>query len=287
METRHCAGCGAELRPDARFCEQCGLPCTEEAPVQTDKRAEDLFASRRPATVEELKQYCAMRGMPLEKMRFFIGEDYRQPKAVGIYRDEGSGRYVVYKNKGDGSRAVRYEGPDEAYAVNEIYQKLLSECHMRGIYPENYGKPGGMRNRGASDAGTNGTRSARGGSGKVPKKSAWPVIILGAAILIAIVIFTANSRKDGYYRAGDRTYYSYHDVWYIAYDSGYYRSDPIADYEYMGDSYSGDWGIADFADSSAYREIREREAREAEERRNSNDDWDDWDIGGTDWGSDW
>ena len=38
---------------------------------------------------------------------------------------------MVYKNKADGSRAVRYSGPDEAYAVRELYLKLKSEVDLR------------------------------------------------------------------------------------------------------------------------------------------------------------
>ena len=35
--------------------------------------------------------------------------------------------FIVYKNKADGTRAVRYKGTDEAYAVNELYLKLKDE----------------------------------------------------------------------------------------------------------------------------------------------------------------
>ncbi len=86
---------------------------------------ENNGGTRIPQTIEELKAFCAEKGMPLEKMRFFIGENIQEPKAFGIYRDEND-RFVVYKNKADGSRAVRYSGPDEAYAVRELYLKLKS-----------------------------------------------------------------------------------------------------------------------------------------------------------------
>ena len=83
-----------------------------------------------PKTIEELKAFCRAKNLPLEKMRFYIGMDFRQPKAFGIYKDS-DGNFVVYKNKGDGTRAERYRGKDEAYAVNEIYQKLRSEIQIR------------------------------------------------------------------------------------------------------------------------------------------------------------
>ena len=80
----------------------------------------------RPKTIEELKAFCAEKGMPLEQMRFYIGEDFPEPRAFGIFQDE-NGEFVVYKNKADGTRSVRYHGTDEAYAVNELYEKLKSE----------------------------------------------------------------------------------------------------------------------------------------------------------------
>ena len=152
-----CPHCGALVLPQEKFCAQCGGPLDVEAPEQEAPEQEATASEAdstirlempaqaapapaiptRPQTIEALKAYCAANGMPLERMRFFIGQDYRQPRAFGIYRD--GDQFVVYKNKGDGSRAVRYHGPDEAYAVNELFQKLLDECHLRGIYPD--GKP--------------------------------------------------------------------------------------------------------------------------------------------------
>ena len=72
-------------------------------------------ASQVPTTIDELKSFCTAHNMPLEKMRFFIGEDYKGARAFGIFKD-GSGDFVVYKNKDNGQRAVRYKGKDEAYA---------------------------------------------------------------------------------------------------------------------------------------------------------------------------
>ncbi len=76
-------------------------------------------------TIEDLcGWYNAHNLPPYETTRFFIGVDYKKPRAFGIYRD--GNEFVVYKNKDNGERAVRYKGPDEAYAVNEIYLKLKS-----------------------------------------------------------------------------------------------------------------------------------------------------------------
>ena len=79
-----------------------------------------------PKTIEELKKWYADRNLPpYETTRFFIGQNYTAPRAFGIY--EENSEFIVYKNKDDGTRAIRYQGTDEAYAVNELYLKLKSE----------------------------------------------------------------------------------------------------------------------------------------------------------------
>ena len=74
--------------------------------------------------------------LPLEEMRTFIGEDYKGAKAFGIYKDETDGTFVVYKNKEDGTRAVRYKGSDEAYAVNELYQKMKERVAVQKAHQQ-------------------------------------------------------------------------------------------------------------------------------------------------------
>ena len=127
--TSKCPYCGSTVRSDERSCPNCGA---ENSRFVVDEPG-TVF---RPKTIGELQEYCAERGMPLLRMRFFIGEDYPEPKAFGIYQDGAD--FIVYKNKADGSRAVRYRGPDQAYAVGELYDKLLEECHNRGIYPDGH-----------------------------------------------------------------------------------------------------------------------------------------------------
>ena len=50
----------------------------------------------------------------------------RQIPKSGVYQDE-LGDYIVYKNKADGTRVIRYQGPDEEFAVHELYQRFLEE----------------------------------------------------------------------------------------------------------------------------------------------------------------
>ena len=81
-----------------------------------------------PKTISELQQWYKDRNLPDESItRFFIGKNYEGSRAFGIYKDEKTGTFIVYKNKSDGSRAIRYKGNDEEYAVNELYLKLKEE----------------------------------------------------------------------------------------------------------------------------------------------------------------
>ena len=132
--TGKCEYCGGVILSSDKTCPSCGatnLHYVEDAPSVV----------LTPHTIKELAEYCAERNMPLQRMRFFIGENYREPKAFGIYQNS-AGEFVVYKNKADGSRSIRYRGRDEAYAVSELYLKLLDECHKRNIWPDTPdGKP--------------------------------------------------------------------------------------------------------------------------------------------------
>jgi hypothetical protein len=126
--TRKCEYCGGIILSRDKTCPTCGatnLLYVEDA----------TSVVLTPHTIKELAEYCAERNMPLHRMRFFIGENYTKPKAFGIYQNN-AGEFVVYKNKADGSRSIRYIGFDEEYAVKEIYLKLLDECHKRNIWPD-------------------------------------------------------------------------------------------------------------------------------------------------------
>ena len=132
--TGKCEYCGGLVLSSDKTCPSCGaanLLYVEDSPSVV----------LTPHTIEELKEYCAERNMPLQRMRFFIGENYQKPKAFGIYQN-AAGEFIVYKNKADGSRSFRYTGRDEEYAVKELYMKLLDECHKRNIWPDTPdGKP--------------------------------------------------------------------------------------------------------------------------------------------------
>lgn len=264
--TGKCQYCDGTVSSTEKVCPHCGAP----NPNYVEDTPRTVFL---PKTIDELKEYCAERGMPLLRMRFFIGEDYRQPRAFGIYRD--GDEFVVYKNKSDGSRAIRYRGPDEAHAVNEIFMKLLDECHSRGIYPD--GKPSG-------------TRQASSASSK--KKNSWFGVIFFfaiAALMIAVLVFSSCShRKDGYYDFDDGLmWYRYGTSWYYTNDDtsvgSWYEGDaPTSDYDdyYQGDSFDSDWGVSNFKNSTTWDDIQS-------DNSSSSSDYSSWDSGGTDWDSDW
>ena len=292
---KYCASCGAKADDGSFFCSECGalLPqsgaAVQAAPAEESLPAEESGRVRTPQTIDELLAFCERHKLPLAKMRFFIGLDYPGARAFGIFRD-ADGQFVVYKNKADGSRAVRYRGPDEAYAVHEIFEKLKSEATVQRAHaaskkngytpPETY-------------TGENG--AAPSSSGKKRKSSRLLIFLLAAAAAITIGRTVAHIRpqiQPGYYSYGGNTYYSQQDNWYI-YDDGLDYWYPVsvedelqnnAENYYESYSYNADYGVSDFAESDYY----DYDAGSSSDWDWDWDDDDDWDSGSDwDWDSDW
>ena len=102
MEVK-CEYCGSMIDDKLEKCPNCG------APNEHMKR----MVNGTPKTIAELADWYKARKLPpYETTRFFIGINYKEPRAFGIY--EENGEFIVYKNKDDGSRAIRYQGKDEA-----------------------------------------------------------------------------------------------------------------------------------------------------------------------------
>lgn len=113
-----CKYCGGLFDDTRTECPHCGG--LNDDVVRT--------AREQPATIEELAKWYQDKGLPpYETTRFFIGQDYQGPRAFGICKDASNGNFVVYKNMDSGRRVIRYEGRDEAYAVNELFQRLKQE----------------------------------------------------------------------------------------------------------------------------------------------------------------
>lgn len=121
-----CDYCGFFIDEELSQCPHCGAP-------NAHMRRNDEQA---PKTIAQLQAWYEEHHLPpYEKTRFFIGINYDKPKAYGIYEQDGI--FCVYKNKADGTRAIRYEGKDEAYAVNELYEKLKLEiAYQKGLNKE-------------------------------------------------------------------------------------------------------------------------------------------------------
>ena len=82
--------------------------------------------TKAPETIVELKQYCTDNDVPVKSLRVRIGWNDPNPKCYGIYKDEETGEFVVYKNKSDGTRFEKYRGMDEKLAVDTLFEKVNS-----------------------------------------------------------------------------------------------------------------------------------------------------------------
>ena len=249
-------------------CPHCG------APNKNVRRS----TADQPVTVEELKEWYTKQGLPpAEVTRFFIGEDYKDPKAFGIYKDASTGNFVVYKNKADGSRAVRYEGTDEAFAVNEIFMRLKQEILEQKAHNLKSDSKANSSGNGVSETGTSQEASKTGKSSKPPK---WLIIVLVAifgqgVFFVAFMIFSLISGmvkgftipNTGYYQKDGQTYYYYsesnHDVWAV-YDNNDWVETEVngellkwktAKPYYKGNAFNDGLGTSDFTQSILYDDV--------------------------------
>ena len=266
-----------------------------------------------PKTIEELRAFAESKNLPLQQMRFFLGEDIREPRAFGIYKDEG-GNCIVYKNKSDGSRVIRYRGEDEAYAVNELYQKMRTEVVEQKAKQRVYPTRSSSRPFGASSA----AKPVSGRQRNIKRIAAALIILTLVAIFAAALILPDN----GYYYY-ENSYYYTEDTgssWYI-YDEVTETWSPCAKIKELARNWR-DYKIADAAsaaeddsdNSTVYvdtyyspyygysydsgSDYSYSDSWDSDDSYDSwNDDWDDddwdwdsgsdWDSSYTDWDSDW
>ena len=296
---QRCEYCGNWIDDTDETCPHCGAP------------NEHMMASAEgvPKTIEELKAFCEAHHLPLEDMRFFVGEDFKEPRAFGIYQDGED--FVVYKNKANGERAVRYRGHDEAYAVNELYQKMKSEIANQRLHQANKGA--GRRREMRAKARE---AHARGAKGRGAKGGRWARIrsnldvIIVLAVLVAsvgaLIYMMVDGPYAGYYDYEDTTYYHNGSGWYYfdATASDWTRDDdpPATLLENSQDYYTTyEWddslGATDFTESPYYVPPSSSDEGDDDGWYDWDSDWDDddwdwdssdtWDSGYTDWDSDW
>ncbi|MBP3196948.1 MAG: hypothetical protein J6N21_08070 [Butyrivibrio sp.] len=283
-----CDYCGNTYEDTQEKCPSCGAPNPSHQ------------NTGQPKTIEELKDWYRKRNLPdSEVTRFFIGEDYKQPKAFGIYKDE-NGQFIVYKNKADGSRAVRYQGKDEEYAVNELYQKLKDEIvHQKYLNDE---KRPGNSSSGTERSSSNRNKKSKSILDGLLVKGG---IFLGIMFLISTFVITPfKNRHNGYYNYDSNYIYSYQDDWYYWDDSEWIFIDQdipdnkaiINDIESNRDEYylSKEWNSTytfdNWDNSPYYQQYQSSDTSDHDSDRDTDYDWDSndsWDSGGTDWDTDW
>lgn len=259
-----CEYCGAMIDETSERCPNCGAPLS----------GANRTSNEQPKTIEELQAWYVAHHLPPEEItRFFIGKNIKEPKAFGIYKDS-NGDCVVYKNKSTGERAIRYQGSDEAYAVNELYQRLRAEIvDQKGRNPGNPAPPSTPKKKGCTKRGC-----------------LIAIIIFFAMGILAVLLDDSapngyyNYQGTEYYHQGSSWYYYDADVddWFKASDVDEITSDNADDYRIF--NHSG----KDFESSSWYDSGSSNDDHDWDD----DDDWgssssSDWDSGSTDWDSDW
>lgn len=228
-----CKYCGSNYSDTELECPNCGAAndCVNRTAAGT------------PKTIDELLKWAGQHHLPLDQMRTYIGQDVRDARAYGIYKDPVSEDFVVYKNKSDGSRAERYRGKDEAYAVNELYQKMKARVAEQKAHQMPNVDSGSTQEP---------ERSTPSGQRRRLLKSVLTVIIFIIIVVFGFEFYVFSLLSDdklpsvssGYYRYDSDMYYHDHgDYWYIWND----RSDTWS-------SYDADPGWSLFEDSDSYYE---------------------------------
>ena len=281
-----CDYCGSDINDTDEKCPYC---CATNSHYQK-------VAPTQPKTIEELQLWYQSKNLPPENVtRFFIGKDISEPKAFGIYKDPNTGKFIVYKNKADGSRAIRYEGDDETFAVNEIFQKLRTTITAQKAHNAE------MRSASQPDRNTYRRR----------KRSSALSSVISLIIVIFIILFIYLMPRifSNFSMGTNNRYYEYDGDYYYNIMGDYYLYDSESgDWDYYGNYapfygenyedyiYDGDLAednISDFKDSDSYADWFDNYYDSGNDSGNSWDD-DDWDSGwdsndswDSDWGGDW
>ncbi|MBR5359086.1 MAG: hypothetical protein IK128_07745 [Clostridiales bacterium] len=277
------------------LCDYCGNPIDETLATCPECGAVNKHMLRSgnqvPKTIEELQAFIAEHKIPVDKMRFFIGIDYTEPKAFGIFKKDNQ-NCVVYKNKSDGTRIIRYEGADEAYAVNEIYQKMKAEyLEHRQVMDRRSFFDGGDYGKGRPDvpftdyrkpappppkekfkySRGNNILGGRDGNAVAPAIAAlmFLAVVLASALtscdltippglldsLDSYYVEQQDGPDNGYYSYGDDYYYYDDDKWYGLDEDGYWAETKVPDdLDDNYDDYFEDSDYDDLDDNSYFDE---------------------------------
>lgn len=269
----------------SKSCPKCGAPIS----------GVNRFAHEQPKTIEELKDWYIARNLPPEEItRFFIGKNITEPKAFGIYKTE-TGDCVVYKNKASGERAIRYQGADEAYAVNELYQRLKTEIANQKSHQPGRGPQPPMQPLSGNGSNNNALNAE-----KEKKRKRWGCGCLTAFIIMIFfaVGLSNDSIDNGYYKYDGTEYYHLGSSWY-KYDAStdaWYETESMKDYINKDNAsdyrFSGHEGAL-FEETSWYHDwenVGKSSSSSSYDDWDTDDDWDDddsWSSSSTDWDDDW
>ena len=280
-----CNYCDQLIEDKLNYCPYCG------GSMPTANRT----ASDQPKTIEELKAWYTAHKLPPENItRFFIGKDIKEPKAFGIYKSE-TGDFVVYKNKANGERAVRYQGSDEGYAVNELYQRLRAEIADQKSHAADKRPSQPARKK---------SKNSLSLIGKI--LGFFLFTRFGLTLLVFLILFVMamldNSPSRGYYRYNGNDYYYQSGSWY-SYDSGYDTWDYMSDSDFLDDiiydDTADDYRVydhsgMDFEDTSWYDSGSSSSYDSSDysydydwDSDSSWDSYDSWDSDYSSWDSDW
>lgn len=309
-----CEYCENYVSDDCEKCPSCGAP----------NKYYNRNGNGVPKTIEELREWYIAHNLPSEDVtRFFIGKNYLGARAFGIYKDELTHKFIVYKNKDNGTRIIRYEGNDEVYAVNELYLKLKEEIFNQKS----------LNNNSRINSYDGDMRSSVSAfivmiillilmipfTFIIMKQLSFKYLLFFIYLFFLFFIFSDNFRatfrinkvlknvlvfvvlvfcigsfyfchnlpSTGYYNINNINYYYVSGNWYYYNDGWNETSKP--DYNgnindyYSGNVYSNNSDYSDFRDSSYYSDYYSSDW-------DSDSSWsssDSWDSGSTDWGSDW
>ena len=274
-----CDYCGSMIDEAVESCPHCGAHLS----------GVNRTASSQPKTIEDLKAWYEAHNLPPEEItRFFIGKNIKEPKAFGIYKTD-TGDCVVYKNKSTGERAIRYQGSDEAYAVNELYQRLRAEIADQKRASRSQQQP--QATRPASE------RVADMKKKKRLKGCGCLTIILAVLFGFGLLVALDDTAPHGYYNYQGKEYYNQYGTWY-QYDeendnwikaaslSEIINDENYKDYEVLSTDHQG----MRFEESSWYDDGSSYHSDDDDDWDNDyswDSDNDSWSSSSTDWDSDW
>lgn len=236
-------------------------------------------------TLDELEQFFEKYNIPQETVRFFVKQNRTDAKCFGIYKN-ASGEFVVYKNKRDGTQAVRYQGTDEAEAVQIFFDKFKEELHLRDVNKQ----LNSSMNRDEYYAEQR-KKAKRKMLAQIGIAGGIVALVLGASIWVRKAF---NIPRSGYYMIDDEPYYYRGNHWWYYDDSDddwliYYGMDYTSEEyydDYLGSSYDSDYDFSSITTADDYYEYYSDEDSDSDDYYDSYD-YDSWDSSDTDWDSDW